>query len=153
MKIEFLKAKIPDEIEALCEFDRKAFASFPGDLFDPEDWATYESYWMIVDGEIVGCSAFVHDVDYDEKPKPKSLYIISTGVLPEFQGRGLGAKQKEWQIEYARGRGFDVIVTNMRESNIRIIRLNEKFGFKIREIAPAYYSEPEERALVMQLKL
>jgi ribosomal protein S18 acetylase RimI-like enzyme len=153
MKIEFRSVKVPEEIEALCEFDRKAFASFPGDIFDPEDWAGYESYWMIVDGEIVGCSAFVHDVDYDEQSKPKSLYIMSTGVLPEFQGRRLGAEQKRWQIEYARQRGFEVIVTNMRESNVRIIRLNGKFGFKIREIVPGYYSDPEERAVVMELKL
>jgi GNAT superfamily N-acetyltransferase len=89
-------------------------------LFDPEEWAEYESYWMIVDGQIVGCSAFVHDVDYDEQPRSKSLYIISTGILPEFQERGLGRKLKQWQIEYAREHGIDVIVTNMRESNIRI---------------------------------
>ena len=153
MNIEFRKARVPDEIQALCEFDRKAFASFPADLFEPEDWAGYESYWMIVDGKTVGCSAFVHDVDYDEQPRAKSLYIISTGVLPEFQGKGFGTKQKEWQIEYAKQHGFDVIVTNMRESNNPIIRLNKKFGFTTREIVAGYYSDPEEAALVMELKL
>ena len=65
----------------------------------------------------------------------------------------MGAKQKEWQIEYARQHGFEGIVTNMGESNVRLIRLNEKFGFKTRGIAPGYYSNPEERALVMELKV
>jgi hypothetical protein len=65
MKIEFRKAIVPDEIEALYKFDQIAFESFPADLFDAEDWAQYESYWMIVDGKTVGCSAFLHDVDYD----------------------------------------------------------------------------------------
>jgi ribosomal protein S18 acetylase RimI-like enzyme len=153
MKIEFRKAKIPDEIEALCEFDRKAFAAFPADLFDPDDWAEYESYWMIADGQIVGCSAFIHDVDYDGRHRAKSLYITSTGVLPELRGRGMGTEQKKWQIEYAKQHGFRVIVTNMRESNSPIIRLNEKFGFTSREIVPGYYADPEEPAVVMELFL
>lgn len=153
MKIEFRKARVPDEIQALCEFDRKVFASFPADLFQPEDWAGYESYWMLADDKPVGCSAFIHNVDYDEQVKEKSLYIVTTGVLPELRGQGLGTQQKEWQIEYAKQNGFDVIVTNMRESNSRIISLNKKLGFTTREIVAAYYSDPEEAALVMELKL
>jgi ribosomal protein S18 acetylase RimI-like enzyme len=153
MNVDFRKAIIPDEIDALCEFDRIAFEPFPADLFDPQDWTQYESYWMIVEERKVGCSAFVHDVDYDEQPRPKSLYIISTGVLPEFQGQGLGTRQKQWQIAYARQRGFERIVTNMRQSNSRIISLNRKFGFTIRGLVPGYYADPEESSLVMELKL
>jgi ribosomal protein S18 acetylase RimI-like enzyme len=41
----------------------------------------------------------------------------------------------------------------MRESNARIIRLNQKFGFATRELVAGYYSDPEESALVMELKL
>jgi ribosomal protein S18 acetylase RimI-like enzyme len=153
MKVEFSKAIIPDEVEALYKFDHIAFESFPADLFDAEDWVQYESYWMIADGRTVGCSAFLHDVDYDEQPRPKCLWIVSTGILPDVRGRGLGAKLKEWQIEYARQRGFEFIVTNMRQSNSRIIRLNEKFGFKTRELVPGYYDDPEEAAVVMERKV
>jgi GNAT superfamily N-acetyltransferase len=153
MNVEFRKAIIPDEIEALWKFDHVAFEAFPADLFDAEDWAQYKSYWMIVDGRTLGCSAFLHDVDYDEQPRPKCLWIVSTGVLPAVQGQGLGSKQKKWQIEYARQRGFDWIVTNMRQTNTRIIRLNEKFGFTTRKVVPGYYSDPEEAAVVMELKL
>ncbi len=153
MKIEFRKAIVPQEIEALCKFDQIAFQSFPADLFDAEEWAQYESYWMIVDGRTVGCSAFLHDVDYDERPRPKCLWIVSTGILPKARGRGLGSKLKEWQLEYARQRGFEVIVTNMRQTNTPIIRLNQKFGFTTRELVPGYYSDPEEAAVVMELNL
>src|ERR1035438_8829710 len=147
MKIEFRKARVPNEIEALYEFDHIAFEAFPADLFDVEDWAQYKSYWMIVDGRTVGCSAFLHDVDYDAQPRPHCLWIVSTGILPDFHGQGLGSKLKEWQIEYARQRGFGLIVTNMRQSNTRIIRLNEKFGFKPRELVPRYYDDPDEAAV------
>jgi ribosomal protein S18 acetylase RimI-like enzyme len=153
MNIEFRKVVIPDEIEALCTFDRLAFAEFQADLFEPEEWAEFESYWMIVDGEIVGCSAFVPDVDYDETPRIGSLWIASTGVVPGHRRKGYGKMLKEWQISYAKAHGFKVIVTNMRESNSPIIELNEKLGFTIREVSPGYYPDPVEDAVVMERKV
>src|ERR1039458_1100290 len=130
MDVKFQKAKLPEELNNLLDFDRKTFGSFPNDLFEPEDWGDCESYWMFVDGIKVGCSAFQHNIDYDEKPRSGYLYIASTGILPEFQSRGFGRKQKEWQIEYACHHGFSMIVTNMRQSNTHIIRLNQSLGFR-----------------------
>ena len=153
MNLEFRKVIKPDEIEALLAFDRRAFADFPADLFDAENWLAFESHWMIVDGEIVGCSALVHNMDYDETPRPGALWIASTGVLSEHRRKGFGTTLKEWQIGYARDHSFKVIVTNMRRSNVPIIKLNEKSGFKTREICAGYYSDPQEDAIVMELVL
>jgi len=149
--IEFRKARIPEEAEELQRLDQKIFAEFPGDLFALEDWMEFESYWMIDDGVIVGCSAFLPNVDFDSTPRPGCLYIASTGVLPEMRRRSYGRKQKEWQIEYAKQHGFRTMVTNMRRSNRLILRLNERLGFKFRGIAPSFYSDPEEDAFVMEL--
>jgi len=151
--IEFRPAKLPDDLEALHRLDAQIFAAYPGDLFSAEDWEHFDSHWMLEDGRIVGCAAFLADVDYDFSPRPGCLHIMTTGVLPELRGRGLGRKQKEWQIEYARSRGFQVIVTNMRKSNHRIIRLNEQLGFQFRLIDPGYYIDPPEDAIVMELRL
>jgi ribosomal protein S18 acetylase RimI-like enzyme len=101
----------------------------------------------------VGCSAFQCNVDYDEEPKVGCLYVASTGILPEFQGKGLGRKQKEWQIEDARNHGFSVIATNMRQSNAPIIHLNQSLGFKFRTSEADYYHDPDEPAVVMELSL
>jgi len=136
MDIKFQKAKLSEELNDLLDFDRKAFGSYPDDLFEPEDWGDNESYWMLVDGIRVGCSAFQHNIDYDEKPRSGCLYIASTGILPEFQGRGFGRKQKEWQIYYALHHGFDMMVTNMRQSNTRIINLNQSLGFSCGPSSP-----------------
>ncbi len=152
-RIEFKKAVVPEELGALCEFDKKVFHAFPGDLFSLEEWAQYESYWMIVDGRTVGCSALLPDVDYDEQPKPGCLFIGSTGVAPEFRRSGFGRKQKLWQIQYAQQQGFRRVVTCSRLSNNPIIRLNLEYGFEIRELSPDYYSDPAAPALVMDLKL
>jgi ribosomal protein S18 acetylase RimI-like enzyme len=153
MRVEFRRVPIPDEIDALLAFDRRAFVDFQADLFDADDWTGFISYWMIVNGETVGCSAVVHDAHYDETAKPGSLWIASTGILPEHRRKGFGQMPKEWQIVYARERGFKEIVTNMRKSNHPIIALNEKLGFTTREISAEYYSEPDEDAIVMRLQL
>ena len=144
---------IPDDIRALCDFDRKVFGAYPEDIFSPEDWAELESYWMVVNGDAIGCLALNRDVNYDEEPRPGCLYIETTGVLPEYQGQGFGTRMKEWQIEYAMQNGFRVIVTNARQSNDSSIRLNRKFGFRTREIVPDCYSNPDEPAVVMELEI
>jgi len=151
--VEFTKVLIPEELEALCAFDRRAFHAYPGDLYDLEVWRTLESYWMVVDGETVGCSAFRFHVDHDGSERPGTLDLSSTGVLPEYQGRGYGLMQKKWQIEFAKQQGFQRIVTCMRESNERIIRLNKKLRFQPAGIEPHYYHDPDEAALVMELVL
>jgi GNAT superfamily N-acetyltransferase len=152
-KIEFRRVVVPDEMEALCELDRGIFHAFPADLFTPEEWTEFESYWMMVEGKIVGCSAFIRDTDYDDHPRPGCLHIMSTGVLPEFRRRGFGLKQKQWQIDFAKQQGFRAIVTNTRESNVAMLQLNLKLGFAIREMAPHFYYEPDEPAIVMELQL
>jgi len=108
---------------------------------------------MVEHDEIVGCSAFIRNVDYDDAPREGCLHIVSTGVLPEARGRGLGRKQKEWQFEFARREGFHTIVTNMRRSNAQIIHLNSELGFEERKIHPNFYVDPQEDAIVMERRI
>lgn len=111
---------------------------------------------MVVDGTTIGCSAFGHNIDFGGAKRLGCIWIQSTGILPEFQGKGYGLKQKQWQLEYAKKNGFSLVVTNMRQSNARIIHLNEKLGFTprgFRPIVPGVYSDPEEASLVMELNL
>lgn len=152
--IEFRRALIPNEIDALCDVDQRIFHAHPSDLFSREFWAERcEAYWMIVNGQIVGCSAFQSNYDHRGR-NPGCLYISSTGILPEFRRQGFGRKQKEWQIEYARKNGFSRIVTNMRASNAPIIALNKSLGFAVHEFVPTgMYASPEEAAVVMELTL
>lgn len=153
MKTEFRRSILPKELDDLLDCDRRIFGAFPDDLFEPEEWNNLESYWMFADGVKVGCCAFEQNCDYDEQPRPGCLYIASTGILPEFQGKGLGRKQKEWQVKYARDHGFSVIVTNMRKSNLKMKRLNEWIGFRFRCFGPDYYTNPDEAAIVMELSV
>ncbi len=139
-------------------FDRKVFRA--SDRFPVEYWRILDSYWMLVGGVKAGCCAFEKHVDFQQdlrqdelNPRMRgSLYIATTGILPRFQGQGFGRLLKAWEISFARYEGFRRIVTNTRERNVAMIRLNEAFGFKIIRTTPRYYSGPSEATVVMELR-
>jgi ribosomal protein S18 acetylase RimI-like enzyme len=157
MLLEFRKALLPQDALALWNLD---VAIFGKDAFHPEVWLSLESYWILVDGQVAGCAAFIHHADFQEDlredaqntPEAGTIYIQSTGLLPGYRGQGLGNRIKPWQIEYARQNGFRRIVTNCRESNAAMISINKKFGFRPIRTTPDYY-EDGEATVVMELLL
>jgi GNAT superfamily N-acetyltransferase len=158
LKTEFRKALIPQDLRSLTAFDLKVF---PADHFPASEWRRYESWWLIVDGRKVGCCAFEPHVDFQEdlrrdgaNPKMRgSLYIASTGILPRFQGQGLGLLLKYWQIAWAKQYGFTRLVTNTRKRNSIMIALNRKVGFRTIRTTPGYYTAPVDATVVMELRL
>ena len=157
MMLEFRRAVLPEEGAELWKMDVEIFGK---DAFAPEDWLNLESYWIVVDGQVAGCAAFIPDVEFQEDLRGDgenaaqrgTLYIQSTGLLRAYRGRGLGKRIKEWEIEYAGRNGFRRIVTNCRESNAAMISINEKYGFRAIRSTPGYY-EDGEATVVMELVL
>jgi ribosomal protein S18 acetylase RimI-like enzyme len=143
MELEFRRADTAKEIRRLRDFDRRVFP--PGDLFPSSYWRECEVWWLLVDGRRVGCCAF----QFEEEV----LAIASTGLLPKWQGLGLGRVMKAWQIAYARRHGYRRLVTECRESNERMIRLNKSVGFRVAKRLPGYYDDPPEAGVVMELRL
>jgi GNAT superfamily N-acetyltransferase len=157
MVLEFRRAVLPEEADELWKLD---VAIFGKDAFRQEDWLSLESYWVVVDGRVAGCAAFIHDVEFQEDLREDgenaaqagTVYIQSTGLLRAYRGLGLGKRIKAWQIEYAKQNGFRRMVTNCRESNAAMISINEKFGFRPIRNTPRYY-EDGEATVVMELVL
>jgi ribosomal protein S18 acetylase RimI-like enzyme len=157
-KLEIRSASLPSELRSLAAFDRKVF---PADHFSTDQWRTYDSHWLLLNTRKVGCCAFEPHVDFRDdlredgiNPRRRgSLYIASTGILPAFQGMGLGQLLKSWQIAYAGLNGFTRIVTNTRKRNAAMIALNKKFGFKIVRTTPGYYRDPTDATVVLELLL
>jgi len=153
--LEFRRAVLPEDGAELWKMDVEIFGK---DAFAPEDWLSLESYWIVVDGQVAGCAAFIPDVEFQEDLRGDgenaaqrgTLYIQSTGLLRAYRGLGLGKRIKEWEIEYARRNGFRRIVTNCRESNAAMISINEKYGFRAIRSTPGYY-EDCEATVVMEL--
>lgn len=165
MKTEFRQAVLPGELRSLMAFDRKVFSA--ADVFPSSYWKACEAWWMLIDGLKAGCCAFQLNIDFQEDVvdfpedvadgwNPVSsgtLYIATTGLLPEYQGRGFGPLLKAWQIAWARRHGYSRIVTNTRKRNKRMIELNTKFGFVVVRTTPGYYAEPTDATVVMELLL
>ncbi len=159
MKTEFRPAILPKELRSLTTFDRKVFSA--SDAFPPSYWKECEAWWMLIDGHKAGCCAFLPHLDFLEDVSPEgenpamqgSLYIATTGLLPKYQGQGLGALFKAWEIAYARRHGFTRIITNTRKRNKRMIELNQSFGFTTLRTTPRYYAEPRDATVVMELRL
>ena len=162
MRIEFRKVVPAREIRSLLLFDRKTFC--PADRFPSRFWREIESYWMLVDKVKVGCCGFENHVGFAEEVttdteddhliyQEGSLYIATTGILPKYQRMGFGQMLKAFQIAHARRKRFERLVTNSRGQNVAMIRLNEKFGFRVTRVIPKYYVDPVDSTVVMQLNL
>jgi ribosomal protein S18 acetylase RimI-like enzyme len=155
--LQFRKALLPHDAVALWNLD---VAIFGKDAFDQALWLMLESFWILVDASVAGCAAFIHHADFQEDlredaqntPQLGTLYIQSTGLLPQYRGQGLGCRIKAWQIDYAKQNGFRRIVTNCRESNAAMISINKKFGFQPTRTTPDYY-EDGEATVVLELLL
>jgi ribosomal protein S18 acetylase RimI-like enzyme len=153
---EFRRADPARELRSLIEFDHKVFRK--SDWFSAEQWRAFESYWMLVDGRKAGCCALDRHRDFQDDlrgdgvdpPLRGSLHIVSTGILPKHQGKGLGTLMKAWQLSFARRHLFARIVTCSRKSNRPMIQLNRKFGFRTVRTTRGYYSGPVESAVVME---
>lgn len=159
METEFRRTEPEREWRSLMLFDRKIFPA--GDCFPASYWRAVESYWLLVDGKKVGCCAFERHVDMQEDvrsdglnlPHSGTLYIVSTGIAPERQGRGFGRLMKAWQICFARQEGFRRVITNVRSRNRAMRKLNQEFGFRVLRITKGYYADPPDATVVMELRL
>lgn len=144
------------DVRLLAELDSRIFSA--DDAFGPEAFAWLTCFLVRAGNDIVGSVVFqehatvAESYDAETPAEPGTLYLVSTGILPAWQGRGIGHAVKAWQLAYARRNGFRKIVTNHRITNTPIIHLNEKFGFRKVRTIPGYYHGAED-AVVMELLL
>ena len=159
MKTEFRQVDSRREMRCLLAFDRQVFRA--SDRFPAEYWRTCESHWLLVSGRKVGCCAFEPHVDFQDDlrgdglnpPLHGSLYICTTGILPNYHRMGFGQLMKAWEVGYARFHGFSRIVTNTRKRNAAMTALNLKFGFEIERTVGGYYFDPVDATVVMSLRV
>ncbi|MFY9457512.1 MAG: GNAT family N-acetyltransferase [Candidatus Spechtbacterales bacterium] len=155
MKIEVRRIDLGTELSRLVEIEARIFSE--SDRLREVDFEGTECYWFLAGGVIAGCTALRRECVISPSDGlvqcAGGIYIISTAILPEFQGGGLGKKLKAWQIAYAKSEGFVRMATVCRESNARMIGLNKKFGFRALYVIPNCYHDPEESGIVMELEL
>ncbi|VAW76356.1 Ribosomal-protein-S18p-alanine acetyltransferase [hydrothermal vent metagenome] len=82
-------------------------------------------------------------------------HILNLTVCPESQRQGFGIKLMQHFLRLARRHNADIVMLEVRPSNIAAIRLYEKLGFNEAGVRPNYYpaGEGREDALLLALNL
>jgi len=128
-------------IEKECFTDPWSINVFRGAMSEP-----HTSVFVLVDDseEIAGYS--VSDVVLDEGA------LDNLAVTAEKRGQGAGAMLLQNVLEDARNKGVKRFFLEVRESNEKALKLYEKAGFTRLSVRKAYYQDPVEDAIVMELR-
>jgi len=62
---------------------------------------------------------------------PDEYFLAHLGVLPQFEGLGLGRQLLQWAEDRGRAAGLGKITLTVDADNVRAIRLYERAGFSI----------------------
>lgn len=103
----------------------------------------------LADGNVVGFA--VMQTVWDEAE------LLTIGVLPEFQGRGLGKRLLAASLAEVKKHGALKCFLEVRVSNVRALLMYEKAGFKKIGVRKNYYAKtaslPAEDAFAMAAEL
>lgn len=77
------------------------------------------------------------------------LHINTIAVDPAQRRRGLATELVRHALADAIGQGARRATLEVRRSNAAAIALYERLGFRICAVRPAYYTKPEEDALIL----
>ena len=128
-------------IEKECFTDPWSINIFRGAMSEP-----HTSIFVLVDDseEVAGYS--VSDVVLDEGA------LDNLAVTAEKRGQGAGAMLLQNVLEEARNKGVKRFFLEVRKSNEKALKLYEKAGFTRLSVRKAYYQDPVEDAIVMELR-
>ncbi len=71
----------------------------------------------------------------------------------QFRGRGLATRMIDFLIRFLKQNSFEILMLEVRSTNVPAKKLYEKNGFETDCIRKGYYQNPVEDAILMSLKL
>ncbi len=83
----------------------------------------------------------------------EDVQINNIAVHPDYRRLGIGRTVLEGIIEQLRKEGIKNVTLEVRPSNNAALTLYRKLGFRPLTIRKGYYTNPDEDALVLNLKL
>ncbi len=76
--------------------------------------------------------------------------IINLLIMPEYQGQNYSIVLMDFMMDYLKSYEVKEITLEVRQSNIRAIRLYEKYGFVQAAIRRQYYDNGEDAFLMLK---
>lgn len=134
------------DFKEILDIDKEVFKS-KNPAYDVYIYLTYGSDLLVADiGTKLAGYIVTMDVDKDVGK------IISFAVREEYRGFGIGSMLLKKAIERLKAKGKKRVILEVRVSNTPAQNLYKKFGFKVVDIIPNYYSDGED-AFLMALNL
>jgi len=135
----------PAQVETVLAIEERAFTSaWTREMHLAELQNRNVSYCFVAsdsDGRAVGFCSFWHVVD--------ELHINNLAVLPEYRRQGVASTLLTFVMAEGVRFGARRATLEVRQSNAAARQLYERFGFTVAGVRRAYYSKPEEDALVL----
>ncbi len=136
------------DLAAIVEIEHASFTNpWTREMFEHELEHAEVSHTLVIrtpDGRVAGFC--IYWVVFDE------IHINNLAIRPECRRAGLGAALLRPSLGEAARCGGRRATLEVRRSNASAIRLYERFGFRPAGIRHAYYSNPVEDALVLELE-
>lgn len=135
------------DIDGILEVENKSFTTpWSKTMFEDELYNLNAHYLVIeVMGKIVGYVGFWKIIDEG--------HITNIAVHPDYRGAGHGKALISALIQKAKEMGIIAVTLEVRKSNVVAISLYESFGFVSSGVRKNYYSDNNEDALIMWLRL
>lgn len=137
----------PRDLDEVLEVEKSCFKSpWTRCMFEDELYNSNAYYYVIeVDGEIAGYAGFWKIID--------EAHITNIAVHCDHRRRGYGRMLVNTLLEKAKELGIIAVTLEVRVSNSAAISLYESLGFVSSGVRRGYYSDNNEDALIMWLKL
>ena len=136
-----------DDLPAVLELERLLFpddawseATYRAELTDP----TGTRHYVAVDGDDGRLAGWAGMASAGGQAD-----VLTIGVRPRLQGRGLGARLLTELLDEAAARGCAEVFLDVRADNDRARRLYERFGFTSVGVRKRYYQPSGVDAIVM----
>jgi len=135
------------DLDEVLEVEKNCFRSpWTKCMFEDELYNSNAYYYVIeVNGKIAGYAGFWKIID--------EAHITNIAVHSDYRRRGYGKALVSALLDKAKELEIIAVTLEVRVSNSAAISLYESFGFVSSGVRRGYYSDNNEDALIMWLKL
>jgi ribosomal protein S18 acetylase RimI-like enzyme len=120
----------PGALVYLATFNGVVIGNTYGNILSKIDKAWFENHW--------NPRNYKHD-------GPKTVYITSTAVHPDFRGQHIATKLKKAMMKDLRQRGFRYVIGHAHKGPM--LTINEKLGAKVIQKFPRWYGSKQTHYL------